>query len=103
VKYAAAALAGLVLLLAVFAGAAGGLASTLPGSHGGSQPSQDAMADIPADYLILYQAAATTCPGLDWAVLAGIGKIESDHGRSTLMGATGSVLVAGSGPVAAGG
>src|SRR6266516_4468389 len=50
--------------------AAGGLASTLPGAHGGSQPSQDAMADIPADYLILYQAAAATCPGLDWTVLA---------------------------------
>jgi cell wall-associated NlpC family hydrolase len=86
VKYAAAALAGLVLLLAVFAGAAGGLASTLPGAHGGSQPSQDAMTDIPADYLLLYQAAAATCPGLDWTTLAAIGKIESDHGRSTLPG-----------------
>jgi cell wall-associated NlpC family hydrolase len=85
-RITAAALAGLALLLTVLAGAAGGLASTLPGAHGGSQPSQDAMADIPADYLILYQAAATTCPGLDWAVLAAIGKIESDHGRSTLPG-----------------
>ncbi|HEY3238013.1 MAG TPA: C40 family peptidase [Acidimicrobiia bacterium] len=85
-RTAAAALTGLALLLTVLAGAAGGLASTLPGSHGGSQPSQDAMADIPADYLILYQAAAATCPGLNWAVLAAIGKIESDHGRSTLPG-----------------
>ena len=26
------------------------------------------------------------CPGLDWTLLAGIGKVESDHGRSTLPG-----------------
>lgn len=42
--------------------------------------------DIPADYCVLYQRAATVCPGLDWAVLAAIGKVESDHGRSTLPG-----------------
>ena len=33
-----------------------------------------------------YLAAARLCPGLDWSVLAGIGKVESDHGRSTLPG-----------------
>ena len=38
--------------------------------------------DIPADYLALYRAAATTCPGLDWHVLAAIGQVESGHGRS---------------------
>src|SRR5215468_3335343 len=69
------------MLLAVLTGAAGGLASTLLGAGGGSPPSQYAMADIPADYLTLYQAAAATCPGLDWAVLAAVGDIESDHGR----------------------
>ncbi|HKR51836.1 MAG TPA: C40 family peptidase [Pseudonocardiaceae bacterium] len=42
--------------------------------------------DIPVGYLALYRAAATTCPGLDWSVLAAIGKFESDHGRSTLPG-----------------
>lgn len=42
--------------------------------------------DIPGDYLALYRAAGSTCPGLDWAVLAGIGKIETNHGRSTLLG-----------------
>ena len=30
----------------------------------------------------LYREAATGCPGLSWSVLAGIGKVESDHGRA---------------------
>lgn len=51
-----------------------------------SQPSDTALADIPANYLALYQQAATVCPGLDWTVLAAVGKIETDHGRSTAPG-----------------
>lgn len=43
-------------------------------------------ADIPADYLTWYVRAADTCPGLPWPVLAGIGKVESDHGQSALPG-----------------
>ncbi|MHB8467603.1 MAG: C40 family peptidase [Acidimicrobiales bacterium] len=39
-------------------------------------------ADIPAEALVDYQAAAAACPGLEWTILAGIGKVESDHGRS---------------------
>lgn len=31
-------------------------------------------------------AGQPVCPGLSWSVLAGIGKVESDHGRSTLPG-----------------
>jgi hypothetical protein len=42
--------------------------------------------EIPANYLALYRTAARTCPGLSWGVLAGIGKIESDHGRSSAPG-----------------
>ncbi len=45
-------------------------------------PSDTALADIPADYLTLYQRAAATCPGLDWPILAAIGKVETDYGRS---------------------
>jgi soluble lytic murein transglycosylase-like protein len=41
--------------------------------------------DIPRAYLRLYRAAARRY-GLDWRVLAAIGKIESDHGRSTAAG-----------------
>ncbi|WP_378733324.1 NlpC/P60 family protein [Nocardia brasiliensis] len=52
----------------------------------GSGPSPDAVSDIPAPLLVLYQQGAGVCPGLDWSVLAGIGKVETDHGRSTLPG-----------------
>jgi hypothetical protein len=44
-------------------------------------PSKATCADIPCNYQALYTAAATTCPGLAWGVLAGIGKVESNHGR----------------------
>ncbi|MEU0794718.1 transglycosylase SLT domain-containing protein [Amycolatopsis sp. NPDC005961] len=39
------------------------------------------VADIPGPYLSQYRAAAGTCPALDWALLAAIGKVETDHGR----------------------
>jgi len=49
-------------------------------------PSPAARADIPRAYLVLYRQAAPRCPGLSWAVLAGVGKVESDHGRARLPG-----------------
>jgi hypothetical protein len=45
-------------------------------------PSRAARAEIPAAYLALYRASARSCPGLPWGVLAGIGKVETNHGRS---------------------
>ena len=53
---------------------------------GQARPSPAARADIPARYLVWYQRAARTCPGLPWAVLAAVGKVESDHGRARLPG-----------------
>jgi hypothetical protein len=53
-----------------------------PGRAGAAGVSRLALADIPRHYLDLYRKAATTCPKLTWQVLAGIGKVESDHGRS---------------------
>jgi len=44
------------------------------------QVSALARAEIPPLYLRLYIAAARRY-GLDWAILAGIGKVECDHGR----------------------
>ncbi len=57
--------------------------SVAPGSPSfvSQQPSEEAVADIPLEYLSLYQSAAEEY-GLDWAVLAAVGKIEGDHGRS---------------------
>ncbi|MFI0351019.1 NlpC/P60 family protein [Actinomadura sp. 9N407] len=49
-------------------------------------PTAHAKDDIPTAYLRWYLDAAQTCPGLPWNVLAAIGSVESDHGRSTLPG-----------------
>src|SRR6202011_3395457 len=46
-----------------------------------AQPSRAATVEIPPVMLALYQQSARQCPGLPWTVLAGIGHVESDHGR----------------------
>ena len=46
-----------------------------------AEPSPSALADIPPQYLALYQEAATEL-GMPWELLAAIGKVESDHGRN---------------------
>ncbi len=51
-----------------------------PSNAGTFASSPVAIADIPGNYLVLYQEAAARS-GIDWAVLAAIGKIECDHGR----------------------
>jgi hypothetical protein len=58
------------------------------GPQAGVAPSAFARRDIPARYLRIYRARSTQrqCPRLSWTVLAGIGKIESDHGRSSAPG-----------------
>jgi hypothetical protein len=55
------------------------------GRMAGGSASAIALADIPLDYMQAYQNAAARY-GLDWAVLAAIGKVECDHGRSHLAG-----------------
>ncbi len=62
---------------------------------GGSTPSTNALADIPVNYLTLYQSGSDSCPGLPWSVLAGIGKVESDHGRSAAPGVASGMNFAG--------
>ena len=52
---------------------------------GQPSPSTAATADIPADYLRLYRQAGARYR-VPWSVLAGIGKVESDHGRAPLPG-----------------
>ena len=74
-------------LLALVAGCSLLLGLSLFGAGPGvTAPSATAQADVPAAALANYQAAARLCPGLSWTVLAGIGKVESDHGRSQLPG-----------------
>ena len=74
----------LILLVTASTGTPAQAAPAATGLTG--TPTALAMSGIPADYLAWYMAAAKTCPGLPWSVLAGIGEVESDHGRSTLPG-----------------
>jgi uncharacterized protein YycO len=85
VKIAIAALAAVVALPLLIGGVGQAIVKGLFGNSS-TQPSNEALSDIPGEYLALYQAAAPVCPGLDWSILAAIGKIESDHGRSPLVG-----------------
>ena len=80
----------IVVVIVVLASAAAALsnscASPSPGGEPGAtpsgqmQPSEEALSDIPGNYLELYQKAANE-ENIDWAVLAAIGKVETDHGR----------------------
>ena len=44
-------------------------------------PQSSEVANIPPEYLVLYEQAATHF-GLDWSVLAAIGEVETNHGRN---------------------
>jgi hypothetical protein len=72
------------LIAAVLAGSlaavAGSMGAPSTFGPGGPEPSPAAIADIPSRYLELYKAAATRF-GVSWALLAGVGKLECDHGR----------------------
>jgi cell wall-associated NlpC family hydrolase len=88
----------LALLTALISLLWSAITPTTPGAAAGTGAggSPVAVADIPGDYLALYVAAARTCPGLDWSVLAAVGKIETDHGRSTLPGVRSGANASGS-------
>jgi len=95
-KLTAAAATPVLFVAILLAAVLGEIGPTLPAP--GAQPSNTALNDIPPAYLVLYQQAATTdCPGLDWSVLAAIGKVETDHGRSSLPGVTAGKNSAGAG------
>ena len=50
-----------------------------------------ARATIPSSYLSLYRSAASTCAGLPWTVLAGIGAVETGHGANVHKSTKGAV------------
>ncbi len=70
----------LVTALTVLSGASLGAGDAQPAEAPGGAVSALATAEIPPLYLRLSQLAARRY-GLSWAVLAGIGKVECDHGR----------------------
>ena len=97
-------LAPVLLLSAAAAGVLGvgeDPAAAGPGGVGQPDASSTAAGDIPAGMLVLYQRAATAeCDALPWTVLAAVGKVESDHGRSTLPGVhSGSNFAGAQGPM----
>jgi Transglycosylase SLT domain len=71
----------LMLMTLVGAGGLGGLAGTTGSGEETDGPSTLAKAEIPPAYLSDYEQAARKYH-LDWAILAGIGKVECDHGRN---------------------
>jgi hypothetical protein len=73
----------LVLVLAVLTGLLAVMIrpGACTGATDGTSPSSAARDGIPADYLSLYREAGRAY-GVPWPVLAGIGAIETDHGRS---------------------
>lgn len=77
----------IIVLATASPGAPAQAADPSAGTGGlGEEPSSLARTGIPVRYLAWYIGAAQTCQGLPWAVLAGIGKVESDHGQSDLPG-----------------
>jgi hypothetical protein len=76
----------------------GETAAAEEGAAGGYGISTLARAEIPPEYLRLYLRAAARY-GLDWAILAGIGRVECDHGRDPVPACTqeGAVNSAGAG------
>ena len=75
----------LLIVLLVTASGSAPVAQASPTSLTGA-PTALAKADIPPDYLLWYMDSAQTCPGLPWSVLAGIGTVESDNGKSHALG-----------------
>ena len=94
---------GLSLVVAVAAGAEGGSSGPAPpgrgGADGGGAPGSSGVqpdAAIPTGWLALYQrAAAASCAGLPWPVLAAIGTVETGSGQSNAPGVASGANAAG--------
>jgi hypothetical protein len=95
VKHAAAALIGLALVSGLMGISVVSSAVATFGADAGGPPVTRTAAGISLEMPTLYQAAAMTCPGLPWTVLAAIGTVESDNGESTLPGVHSGVSSAG--------
>jgi hypothetical protein len=78
-------LGGVVGLAAIAGGGA-------PASSTSQVPDGATVGDIPTSLLGVYTAAAGSCPGLLWSVLAAIGSIESRHGQGRLDESSGEVV-----------
>ncbi|MES9608858.1 NlpC/P60 family protein [Actinomadura sp. NPDC000929] len=81
----------------LFGGGIGGGGGCVNVAGAGAQPAAAADAkSVPVDYLKLYKEAGRKY-GIPWNVLAGVGKVETDHGRSTMPGVSSGENYAGAG------
>ena len=71
----------------LFAGGAGSNCSSTPSNATQPKASTEAANSIPATYLTWFQKVGKQY-SVPWTILAGIGKVESDDGRTTLPGVT---------------
>ncbi|HEY7146962.1 MAG TPA: bifunctional lytic transglycosylase/C40 family peptidase [Streptosporangiaceae bacterium] len=85
IQVTAAAAAALLLLAVALAGAGAGILAQAASTCQAQPAASTATAAIPAAYLASYRKAGTRY-GIPWTVLAGIGDIESGHGRSRAPG-----------------
>jgi cell wall-associated NlpC family hydrolase len=85
IQAAVAAAGALILLAAVFLGAGAGLLGQAAEACRAQPRASAAAAAIPGAYLAGYQEAGAHY-GIPWPVLAGIGQVESGHGRSEAPG-----------------
>jgi len=65
------------------------------GSAGGPARGTASGPAVPAPWEFIEHNAAATCPGLPWSVLAAIGRVESDSGRSHAPGVASGANAAG--------
>jgi cell wall-associated NlpC family hydrolase len=83
--------------VAMLAGGTGSDAGTEAAGSTAAVPDGPA---VPAAWELLEQEAAAGCPGLPWSVLAAIGRVESDSGRSSAPGvASGANFAGAEGPM----
>jgi cell wall-associated NlpC family hydrolase len=100
--------AGILVLSLALGGCVAAVTDSL-GGIGGGTPDSGASAPgaasagepaVPAQWEGWDDAAAATCPSLSWSVLAAIGRVESDSGRSSAPGvATGANPAGAQGPM----
>ncbi|MGA2836189.1 MAG: NlpC/P60 family protein [Acidimicrobiales bacterium] len=84
---------GLASLVAAIGGGPGTPSAAT--SSGGSPTPAQASPALTTGWTALDSSAAATCPGLPWSVLAAIGAVESDSGRSTAPGVDSGANAAG--------
>ena len=75
------ALVAFVLIVGLAVGSVGVLAGGWAAAVAPTGADAAAVGDIPPAYLALYQQAAARF-GLDWEVLAAVGRVETNHGRN---------------------